>query len=51
MCRDKGFTSQTVASYSPRVEYHVDKMISTLEKLKGKETNCVNIYDNMAFDM
>ena len=49
--RDKGFTSQTVASYSPRVEYHVGRMISTLEKLNGIETNCVNIYDNMAFDM
>ncbi|RPA98502.1 hypothetical protein L873DRAFT_1769406 [Choiromyces venosus 120613-1] len=36
---DKGFTSQTVVSYSPRVEHHVDKMISILEKLNGKETN------------
>ena len=49
--RSQAFAPQTVNSYSPRVEYHVQKMIAILERLGGKEANAVNICSNLAFDM
>ena len=49
--RSKAFTTQTVNSYSPRVEYHVQKMILILKELGGKEVDVVNIFSYLAFDM
>jgi len=33
------------------VEYHVNKMIAVLTQLGGRETNCGDLMDNMAFDI
>ncbi|KAF8253206.1 cytochrome P450 [Wilcoxina mikolae CBS 423.85] len=48
---DQAFKASALSEYAPRVELHVEKFISVLEKINGEEVNCLKPIQNLAYDI
>jgi hypothetical protein len=48
---NKAFTPAEIKEYTPRVEYHVSKLVGIIQKLNGNEVNFTKLMDRLVFDM
>ena len=49
--RDQAFSQKNVAAYTPRVVHHVEKLISVIDALGGKEVEAAPIFNFFSYDV